>query len=204
MFIDHYDTFLIDLDDTLYDEKLYLFEAYNQMSLFLSQSQNIQFELINEYLRVTFLNEGRTNLFDKLFDKFKIGNELLADLLEIMRNLNLENKIQLYPQAYALLAQLNESNKKTIVVTNGNSAQQANKFNNIDWKGLRNSFDVIYAKDFGSKPNRGVFQFACKKFNLTNQKIVMIGDSEIDSEFAKNCSIDFIHKEKVYEWVKLK
>jgi putative hydrolase of the HAD superfamily len=202
MSIDTYDIFLVDLDDTLYDEKLYLFEAYSQISLFLSQSQNIQFELINEYLRATFLNQGRTNLFDKLFDKFKLGNELLADILEIMRNMNLENKIQLFPEAYVLLAQLNQSKKKTIVVTNGNNAQQANKINNLDWKGLRNSFEVIFAKDYGSKPNRSVFEFTCKKFNLTNQKIVMIGDSEIDSEFAKNCSIDFIHKENVFEWVK--
>lgn len=202
MSIDSYDTFLIDLDDTLYDEKLYLFEAYSQISLFLSQSQNIQFELINEYLRETFLNEGRTNLFDKLIHTFKMGHTLMDELLDVMRTINLKNKIQLFPEAYVLLAQLNERNKKTIIVTNGNITQQENKLKNIDWRGLRNSFDVIYAKDFGSKPNCSVFEFACTKFNLTNQKILMIGDSEIDSEFAKNCSIDFIHREEVFEWVK--
>ena len=202
MSIDSYDTFLIDLDDTLYDEKLYLFEAYERISVFLSHRKNIESELMASFLKETFLKEGRTNLFDKLINTFKIGHTLTDELLDVMRTINLKNKIQLFPEAYVLLAQLNERNKKTIIITNGNITQQENKLKNIDWRGLRNSIEVIYAKNFGSKPNCSVFDFACTKFNLTNQKILMIGDSSVDSEFAKNCSIDFIHKKDVFEWVK--
>ena len=202
MSIDSYDTFLIDLDDTLYDEKLYLFEAYERISVFLSHRKNIEPELISGFLKETFQKEGRTNLFDKLIHTFKMGHTLMDEILDVMRNINLKNKIQLFPEAYVLLAQLNERNKKTIIVTNGNITQQENKLKNIDWRGLRNSIEVIYAKNFGSKPNCSVFDFACTKFNLTNQKILMIGDSTVDREFAKNSSIDFVHREEVFEWVK--
>ena len=202
MSIESYDTFLIDLDDTLYDEKLYLFEAYKRISVFLSHRKNIESELIASFLKETFLKEGRSNLFDKLINEFKIDIASMDELLEILRNFHHKNKIQLFPEAYILLAQLNEKNKKILVVTNGNVTQQENKVKSIDWRGLRSFLEVIYAKNFGSKPNCSVFDFACKKFNLTNQKILMIGDSTVDSEFAKNCSIDFIHREEVFEWVK--
>ena len=202
MSIDTYDTFLIDLDDTLYDEKLYLFEAYERISVFLSHRKNIESELMASFLKQTFLKEGRSNLFDKLVNEFKVDIASMDELLEIMRNFHLKNKIQLFPEAYVLLAQLNEKNKKILVVTNGNVTQQENKVKSIDWRGLRSFLEVIYAKNFGSKPNCSVFDFACKKFDLTNHKILMIGDSNVDREFAKNCSIDFIHREEVFEWVK--
>jgi len=202
MIISDYDTFLIDLDDTLYDEKIYLFEAYERIGIFLSKKYNIESALINCFLKETFIKEGRSNLFDKLFNNYKIKHDLRNELLEIMRNLSLKNKIHLFPEAYVLLEHLKENSKKIILVTNGNVKQQENKVNNINWRGLRNYFDVIYAKNFGSKPNSSVFNLAIEKFDLLNQRVLMIGDSKVDSEFAKNCSIEFIHRDTAFEWVK--
>ena len=202
MKIDDFDTFLIDLDDTLYDEKNYLFEAYERIGVFISSKLNLENEVISDFLKETFIKEGRGNLFDKLFNNYKIKHDLRDEMLEIMRSLSLKNKIQLFPEAYVLLEHLKENSKKIILVTNGNVKQQENKVNNINWRGLRNYFDVIYAKNFGSKPNSSVFDLAIEKFNLLNQRVLMIGDSKVDSEFAKNCSIEFIHRDTAFEWVK--
>ena len=57
-----------------------------------------------------------------------------------------------------------------------------------------NIFDGVYGsrENVLPKPDRAMFDFVCEERNIDKSRVIYIGDSEVDCEFAKNCNIDFI------------
>ena len=58
---------IFDLDNTIYLETDFLFRVYNEIS---KTSLNTNPKIVYEFLKKTFLNEGRNNLFNKLENLF--------------------------------------------------------------------------------------------------------------------------------------
>ncbi|MDE7192130.1 MAG: HAD family hydrolase [Clostridia bacterium] len=55
-------------------------------------------------------------------------------------------------------------------------------------------FDAAYGSrdDIPAKPNRDLFDLACKENGISSGGIIYVGDSEVDCEFAKNCGMSLI------------
>lgn len=187
-----YQVIIFDLDNTLYPETEYLFGAYNFISLQLSILNNVDPEKIYNFLCKTFIELGRKNLFDLLIDKFNLDQNTLDICLNALRTYTPSKKIKLYPSAYSLIKELNYNKKKTCIATNGNPQQQKNKIANIDWKGYDNYLKFFLCDEFEPKPSEKCFYKIYSYYNMPLQNFVLIGDSIVDQEFAKNIKIDFI------------
>ena len=85
------------------------------------------------------------------------------------------------------------SQKQIFIVTNGNVIQQKNKIKNIEFGGLLDHIQVIYADEIKPKPDPEAFFYLQKKYRVSPERIVMIGDSTTDESFAAAAGIDFIH-----------
>ena len=149
----NYNYFLIDLDDTLYPEKNYLYPAYLEISKYINKKYKFKISHINKFLIDEFEISGRKNLFDKLNSKFEIPTIEFNIYLKILRNLKLKNKIRLFDKSYQLLEKIIKHNKNFIIVTNGNVKQQRNKVSLIDWRQISNPF-VLYANKSFPKPDK--------------------------------------------------
>ncbi|MDE6275436.1 MAG: HAD family hydrolase [Clostridia bacterium] len=55
-------------------------------------------------------------------------------------------------------------------------------------------FDGVYGSrdDIPAKPDRDLFQIACKEHGVSQDGIIYVGDSEVDCEFARNCGMTLI------------
>ena len=55
-------------------------------------------------------------------------------------------------------------------------------------------FDGVYGSrdDIPAKPNRDLFELACKELGVSQDGVIYVGDSEVDCEFAKNCGMTLI------------
>tara|TARA_X000000950_G_scaffold62187_1_gene75902 strand:- start:3381 stop:3983 length:603 start_codon:yes stop_codon:yes gene_type:complete len=189
----NYSNYIFDFDNTLFHEIDYLKIGYLKISKFLESNSDLKSNQIYDFLYLTFLNEGRKNLFNKLFTKFNINPNKLNSILEILRSFESERKFNLYPKSYKILKKLIELNKLIFIITNGNQVQQNNKIKMTNWMYIKHNLKFILANDFEKKPSNLSFKYIEEKFSLKLNKTIMIGDSSIDEEFALNCGIDFIN-----------
>lgn len=187
-FIQLFDLVIFDLDGTLYDEKIYLFHCYKKIAEKLFPQHKEEAEV---YLCQTFINEGRENLFNKLFVKFGCMENVSA-CLDIMRTCHMPKSIPIYEPMVNFIKQTNAN----CVVTNGNVKQQRNKVKYLDWQGL--SMDIFYANTIEPKPSSAIFfQKIQPKYRPKN--ILMVGDTDIDKLFSDNIGAEFLHVSKVLE-----
>ncbi|MBL0310659.1 MAG: HAD family hydrolase [Bacteroidetes bacterium] len=187
-----YDFFLLDLDNTLYDEKQYLYPVYQAISKRMAKAYSLNETEMTDFFLDTFEKEGRGSLFNKLCEQFHIPEQEISGMLITMREIILVEKIQLNPVGKLVLDLLVEERKKIFIVTNGNVAQQKNKVSLIDWGESFSYLNFVYANLYQSKPNRASFDFLQKEFSVLPEKTIMIGDSQTDEEFAKNSGIQYV------------
>ena len=192
LFYKKFDYFLFDLDNTLYPEIKYLEKAYQEISQFLEYKTNIDSKKIYDFLLINFKENGRNNLFNKMFLHFDINSAFLNDILNILRSFEPQQKIPLFSTIYNILPNIINQSKKVFVVTNGNIIQQKNKVKNIEWNSLDESLIFIYANEFKKKPSNKCFNYIKNKYLLSKDLTIMIGDSLTDKNFAKNSGISFM------------
>ena len=66
--------------------------------------------------------------------------------------------------------------------------------NDLAVKFFGDLFDGAYGSrdDIYAKPYRDLFDIACKELGLEGERIIYVGDSEVDCEFANNCDMTLI------------
>lgn len=177
-------TVIFDLDNTLYNEKDFLFQKYHEISEALANNLALQKEYF-KFLKVTFLKEGRKNLFDKFISRFSLSDNVKKDMLKVLRSPIKDCGIEHYDWfKKIILPKLNYIN----IITNGNVRQQKNKIECLFSKNY--NLNIIYANEFEKKPSPESY-FELTKILVVNRPIY-IGDSSIDKEFSSNCNIEFI------------
>ncbi len=189
-----YRYYLFDLDNTLYDENIYLFSAYFKIANYLEKKYPNNSKLdYYHFLIDEFIHNGRTNLFQKLLANYQINYGEINNLLKLLRTLKISPKIELNNETHEILGKLLNLNKKIAIITNGNIQQQKNKIAQINWKNILDYLVVIYAEEYEPKPGIKSFLKITKEFRDSNpERYVMIGDSKADKQFALNCNIRFI------------
>jgi putative hydrolase of the HAD superfamily len=186
------DFIMFDLDNTLYDEKEFLFGAYKTISFYLENKYSINNELIYNNLTNHFELYGRKNIFNQLIINFKIPDYELLNFLNILRKYKPIKKYTLFAEIKPLFNQLIKLNKIFIIVTNGNVEQQQNKIKNINWEDLSIP-KVFYANNYSPKPSPRIYLEKIGPFyNLKdNSNLLFIGDSNEDKIFSKNIGAKF-------------
>lgn len=186
-----FDTVIFDLDNTIYDERQYLFKAYEQIARFCKSNFNIGFEESYEFLTNSFIREGRKQLFNKFCDKFNLELDKIGEFLGILRSVELDAKLLPFDYFIPLCRKLFYHNIQVAIITNGNPEQQINKMKQIEFNGLINSSHLIFANDTNPKP--AIDSFLQLKDKIQINKALYIGDSTVDYYFALNCEIPFLN-----------
>ncbi len=189
MDIDKFDCFIFDLDNTIYDERKYLFYAYKRISDYLEKKYLLNSNVIYDFLEYEFLKNDRFNLLDKCCKSFIIPNHEIEFMLHLMRSVTIEPKIETFPYFLPFLSELIGSSKKVAIVTNGNVEQQKNKIECINWQNKIHDIEVVFANNFKPKPDASSYFELKKKIKFKNA--IYIGDSNIDKLFAINSGIEF-------------
>jgi len=184
--IGRYDFILFDLDGTLIKEEEYLFPAYQKISKYFIQDESIQ-ENFYQKLCSGFLTDGRQQLFQRTFSLFNLDEKIIVEALEILRTIDLVEKINLFPAAVKTIDFLVEKQIPWIVFTSGNQIQQENKVRQINWS--EEKPEVIYAHGKRKKPS---FEAVKGKVNDLPGFKLLIGDSWEDAVSAYSGKIDFI------------
>lgn len=176
---------IFDLDNTIYLETEFLFKVYHQIS---ETAANVNPKIVYEFLKKTFLNEGRNNLFNKLENSFPKESFSVEKSLSIMRNYQCDSCINTFPWFKKFLSKM--SNDFIIkIITNGEPQQQINKVNSINFFWPKDLIEIVTASSNKPKPNIESFYHLKDAKKLISP--IYVGDSLTDEEFCKNLNIEF-------------
>jgi len=178
---------IFDLDNTIYDEKIFLFKVYKEISeLFDSNCKEIYHYLVND-----FLINDRKKLFNRLLERYSNQNISIKDCLSTMRNHKNKNSLKPF-NWFISFCNLLKDYDEIKIITNGNSQQQRNKTGSLNLYGKKVTLNVVCANDYKPKPSYESLR-AFKDMPENRTDIYYLGDSQIDYEFCKNAKINFIN-----------
>lgn len=170
-----YDILLLDLDNSIVDENVYLYSAFDQIT---KQSEDTEYRL--DWIWSRFLTVGRHKLLTTYCNQFNLNNQL-SNYLEIMRNIKVD--LRIFRKVEKFVSQLNA---KIYIVTNGNRLQQNNKIHNLN---LAINYSTIFASEY-DKPKP--FTNCVANILKPEHKVLVVGDSIIDYQFSKKLNADFV------------
>ncbi len=181
---------IFDLDDTLYPEKMYIYQGFWAVSNYIGDKYKIDKKYLYSKLISIFKN-GSTKIFDDVVFELKL-NENPISLVDVYRKS--PRKLAYYNEVKGALKHLKEDGHTLILITNGDSDTQWGKIRILKADEL---FDEIYIlDDFGKefwKPSTLIFD---KIYNVygdnKGERYMIVGNGYEDFEFARNAQIEFI------------
>ena len=182
---------IFDLDNTLYNERDFLFKAYKEIAS--TTSLHLHNDIL-DFLKGTFINEGRSQLFDKLVSQYVNTSLSVAECLTILRNFRCDNCFETYSWFHEFIKNV-DSDFKLIIITNGNAQQQKNKTLSINFPMKRDNIEVVYANNFTPKPSPASYIHLLKMKKVN--KSIYIGDSDTDQLFCEAAAIEFFDVKKI-------
>ena len=173
-----YKNIIFDLDNTLYDQRDFDFEAYTQ----LFDSSLLAKKLIEYKQKMPY---GYTKLFNDFIKEENLGTSV-KECVEFYRSY--EPKLAETP---SLVPFLNSLDSNLYLISNGYKKLQMAKIKALN---LRDIFKKIIILDplenSKLKPNPESFF----ELDIATKDSIYVGDNlMIDKEFAKNAKIDFCH-----------
>lgn len=163
-----------DLDDTLYNEKDFVFGAFKEVSEYLSDKYNLNSQDVYSDMINILKSHGRGKIFNIICDNYNINEDIKA-LVQVYRNA--KPKLKLYEDSVEILNKL-KYNYKLGLITDGLAYVQWNKIKVLE---VENYFDnIIVTDDLGReywKPHIMPFQNMAEKFDFLPSECVYIGDN---------------------------
>jgi putative hydrolase of the HAD superfamily len=165
---------VFDLDDTLFDEKTFVYSGFDAVAEFVSQQFNIdKIMIINDLTEE--LKNGRGHIFDFVLKKHNLFSKVLVKKCLSVYRLHKPN-IFVYNDAIECLKRFENAPK--YIVTDGNKIVQHNKIKALQ---IEQYFAHCFiSRRYGihnEKPSPYCFQKICKLENTTPQNVIYIGDN---------------------------
>lgn len=186
--------FIFELDNVLYPERDYLLQVYYLFSNFIEFTETVPTskELI-DFLKTAYENHGQAGLFERASEMFNIDPKYKANFEKLHYTARLPLKLVLYNSMLTLLQEMVVDRKQIFLVTSGKPEVQLNKIKQTEWNGLEKYLTVYFADEIKPKPETDVLELILTKHQLLRKELVIIGNTDIDLEFAAACGVDFIN-----------
>jgi putative hydrolase of the HAD superfamily len=187
---------VFDLDDTLYNEKDFVYGAFLEVALYLSKKYNLKHNELYKYM-IEILNiHGRGKIFNIICEKYGL-NEDIQYLIDRYRNA--KPKLSLYEDSIELLNKL-KGKYKLGLITDGMASVQWNKIKALH---IEHYFDkIIVSDDLGKeywKPHIKTYELMAQELKVSKEECIYVGDNpNKDFYGAKKCgykTIRLIRKE---------
>lgn len=166
--------FVFDLDDTLYDEKQFVYGGFKAVAAFLSPLLSLSRETVLRRLKQE-VQQSRDQVFDRLLQKQGIySKKLVKECLRLYRSH--PPRLKLTPAAKKCLNRL--KSYPLYVVTDGNKQVQKRKFEAL---GLTNLIKrCLCTHAFGlrhQKPSPYCFQLICRLEKVRPAQVTYVADN---------------------------
>lgn len=164
---------ILDLDDTLYDEKQFVRSGFKAVSKHMAEKYGIDDEKLYNLLLKIFSEQSRTKVFDKALMRLRLyKRETVLEMVEVYRNHFPD--ISLYKDTLQVLPKMKKKYHLALL-TGGIKKVQENKVKALN---IADLFDVItYAVEHGGKKSVQPFQVILTKLHITPLETLYVDDN---------------------------
>lgn len=165
---------VFDLDDTLYNEREFVYSGFMAVAKFLSNKYKLDENMLYGDMIDILNSKGRGKIFDHLCEKYR----LIEDIDELVKIYRCNNpNIILYDDAYTVLENY-KGRYKLGLITDGDKNVQWNKIRAL---GIEKYMDkIIVTDDYGKeywKPSTKSFEMILSYFHVHPQEMIYVGDN---------------------------
>ncbi|TCC99840.1 HAD hydrolase-like protein [Pedobacter psychroterrae] len=196
-YLDKKEAFVFELDNVLYPEKDYLLQVYFLYAQFIEYAEQISASEIIKYVEITFLNEGKAELYEKTTKQFNIPEKYRINFVLLLSNARLPLKLLIFEEVLRLLKAIVLERKQIFIFTDGLPLMQLNKIKQMEWHGLEQYLTLFFSAETAAKPSPMGVEAIIDTYNLEREKMLIIGSNEVDRQCAENASIEFLNVDKL-------
>lgn len=186
--------FIFELDNVLLPEKDYLLQVYYLFANFLEYVEAFPpaTDVVNFFKKV-YENHGSPLIFDKAKEVFGFDEKYRENFERLHREAKLPLKLLLYKESLNFLQEVVVDRKEILIITGGDPLQQLNKIRQTEWNGLEKYLRVYFTDEIAPKPSAEAILYVLDRHELKPEDVMLFGASDLDAQFAKNASIDFLN-----------
>lgn len=166
---------LFDLDDTLYDEMLFVRGAMNVVAQFLAPRAGVAPADIHDLLMDEMERSGRGRVFDVVVDELGLPDTLVATLVYVYRSAR--PSLEPFDDTGRLLDRLQDAGIRLGILTDGIALVQGAK---VDLLELRDRMDVVVLTDAVGvgcpKPDTRGFEVACEILGVPPERTTYVAN----------------------------
>ncbi len=190
-----YGAVVFDLDDTLYPESEYLASADLRIANHLAATRGLDADVVRSSLSRHRASGRRRGLFDVIRNEFDLEDEVIAEMLHILRTV--DAPLVLFAWVRAAIEDLLRRRIQIFILTNGHVGQQQNKVAllgiDVDYPAIT----CVFANDHEPKPDPAGLRFIASQAGLDAGDVLFVGDGETDRCSAERAGCDFMHAASV-------
>lgn len=166
---------IFDLDDTLYNERMYVESAMHNVSEYLSEKFGLdKKEIYNKFINILD-SKGRGKIFDICIAEYGI-DESVNKLVQVYRDT--KPQLLLYEDAKRIFKVLKDKHIKTALITDGCSKVQHSKIAALNLESIIDEIIVTDDYEGAAKPSAVPFKMVLSKMDGINAKqCIYIGDN---------------------------
>lgn len=187
----NYKALVLDLDNTIYPEKDYLFQVYYLIGQFVEFQEGISREKVTQFLVNEFMSNGRDHIFDKMIAHFELPETYLENCFRLLRTAKIPLPLLIFEQMLLRLQEASEAGLQLFVLTNGNPEQQLNKIKHLEWHGLDQHIKCYFCNEIAPKPAPDAMLKLLDDHQLLPSEVLFLGDANIDEDCAMAAGVDF-------------
>jgi len=189
---------IFELDDVLYPEKDYLLQVYYLFAQFMEYTEQKNAQVILEFMRNEFENNGTANLFEKTATAFEIDSKYEHNFKLLHQNARLPLKLLLFGKMLEFMQTLVVDRKKIFIVTAGNPEQQLNKIKQTEWNGLEQYLTVYFTDELNQQKSE-IFQNILNDNNLSSSDALVVGANNFDEQQSRLINLPYIVSLEIYK-----
>jgi phosphoglycolate phosphatase-like HAD superfamily hydrolase len=187
----NYKALVLDLDNTIYPEKDYLFQVYYLIGQFVEFQEGVSREQVTQFLVNEFMANGRDHIFDKMIAHFELPETYLENCFRLLRTAKIPLPLLIFEQMLLRLQEASEAGLQLFVLTNGHPEQQLNKIKHLEWHGLDQHIKCYFCNEIAPKPAPDAMLKLLADHQLLPSEVLFLGDANIDEACAMAAGVDF-------------
>lgn len=186
-----YDYIIFDLDNTIYDEFLYIENLFSSFFTSLSISRQITQTEFSRALVHIYKKYNNDKLIQRIYEHLNIFDEINFDNdLKILKTSIVDTNLQVFRWFDEIITQSIDTHR-WYIVTNGRFEQQKWKIRKLGLNRIFKSKNIIYANLSLPKPSTECLS-GCPEILQNPENTLMIGDGKVDENFALNIKCNFL------------
>jgi len=187
----NYKALVLDLDNTIYPEKDYLFQVYYLIGQFVEFQEGVSREQVTQFLVNEFMANGRDYIFDKMIAHFELPETYLENCFRLLRTAKIPLPLLIFEDMLIRLQEASEVGLQLFVLTNGHPEQQLNKIKHLEWHGLDQHIKCYFCNEIAPKPAPDAMLKLLADHQLLPSEVLFLGDANIDEACAMAAGVDF-------------